>query len=306
MRITITCFLLSLVSNFCIAQIDSTYIKPFEYRLAIAPYISKDMLFVSVEQDEGASKTFIPNTPPNIGIGASINNTIISFGYGYGFDFMRDKDLGKTKAFDLQIHNYGRKIVFDIFIQRYKGFYDEEDKDTPELYPDLEVRKYGIYGQYVFNNKRFSYQAAFNQNEKQIKSAGSFLLGGGVYKTRIRSDSSFVYEDKNRIDNFQFGVSAGYAYTWVLGRYWDISASATAGINFGSEKFSTIGKKLKVYPTVFPRISAGYNRKSWSLGLSYVGNLIFSSMNDNSSIGIHSGTVKVSFTKRFDIIPFIK
>lgn len=141
----------------------------------------------------------MPNNPPNIGLGFSMNNTIVNVSYGQGFNFMRDKEKGKTKALDLQIHNYGKKFTFDVFIQRYRGFYAEDESgNVLALYPDLKIRQYGAYGQYIFNNKKFSYRAAFNQNEKQLKSAGSFLIGGGVYFSKIESDSSFVHKKEIR------------------------------------------------------------------------------------------------------------
>lgn len=294
-----------IIPCFCAAQIDSSYIRPFDHKLSIQPYIAKDMLFMNQKFETGEEITFMPNNPPKIGAGISLNNTIITFGYGYGFDFMRDKKYGKTKAFDFQLHSYQRKFVLDLFIQQYKGFYEDDMKNEVRLYPDMKIEQYGVYGQYIFNNRKFSYKAAFNQNEKQLKSAGSFLLGGGIYQTKIRSDSSFYYNEKNNLDNFQFGISAGYAYIWVLGRYWDISASATAGINVGSEKFSNFGRKIEVSPTIFPRISAGYNHKTWSLGFSYVGNMIFPAMSEKTSVGIHSGSFQLSFIKRFNLIPII-
>ncbi|HCO67510.1 MAG TPA: hypothetical protein DIT04_07125 [Dysgonomonas sp.] len=287
------------------AQIDTTYIRPLGHRLSVRPFIAKAMLFMNHEFESGEETNYLPNDPPKIGLGVSFNNTIISFGYGYGFNFMTDKAYGKTQAIDFQFHNYGRKFVFDLYFQRYKGFYDDQNSKNIKLFPDMEIRQYGAYGHYVFNHKRYSYIAAFNQDEKQLKSTGSFLLGGGVYNTHIRSDSSFVYNGKNSFENFQFGISAGYAYTWVLGRYWDISASTTVGINFGGDKFSRFGRKIEVYPTVSPRVSAGYNRGSWSLGFSYVGNMVFPVMSDKETVNLHTGALQISFVKRFDLIPVI-
>ncbi len=288
-------------------KVDTSYIKPFENHLSIRIYQS--MKFISMEQNIGGeTKKFMPNTPMNLGFGVSVNNTIINLSYGYGLNFMKDKDKGKTKALDFQIHNYGRKFIIDFFVQKYRGFYTADDNDKNiQLYPDLKIQQYGAFGQYVFNNKKFSYKAAFNQNEKQLKSAGSFLLGGGVYFTKIDSDSSFVHKDKNSLRNFQFGVSGGYAYTWAINEKWFASGSATMGVNFGTEKINDFGKKkIEVYPTFFPRVAIGYNKEKWSLGLSYVNNLIFSSFSDNntSNIGLSSGNFQIAYIWRLDSNPF--
>lgn len=292
---------------FCNAQIDTIYIKPFENKLSLRTYLS--MKFISMEQEiDGDIKKFMPNTPMNLGFGVSLNNTIINLSYGYGMNFMKDKEKGKTKALDFQIHNYGRKFIIDLFVQKYHGFYTADDNDKNiELYPDLKIQQYGAFGQYVFNNKKFSYKAAFNQNERQLKSAGSFLLGGGVYFTKIDSDSSFVHKTKNSLQNFQFGVSGGYAYTWAINEKWFTSGSATMGANFGTERINDFAKKkIEIYPTFFPRVAIGYNKEKWSLGLSYVNNFIFSSFSDNknSNIGLSSGNFQIAYIWRLDSNPF--
>lgn len=303
-------FLIVMMPRLCIAQRDSTYIKPYEHKYSIRTYIALN--FLSMEQQTGKEeyKRFTPNNPPNIGVGFSLKNTIVNISYGQGFNFMRDKDKGKTRAFDLQIHNYGKKFIFDVFIQRYRGFYTADDSgNNIELYPDLKIQQYGLYGQYVFNNKKFSYKAAFNQNERQLKSAGSFLLGGGVYFTRIESDSSFIHKEKNSLRNFQFGVSGGYAYLWAINKRWFVSGSTTVGVNVGSEEINTFGKrKIEVYPTLFPRIAAGYNKEDWSIGLSYVNNTIFSAFSDNknSNVSLYSGNFKFSYIWRFDSFDFLR
>lgn len=301
----------SIISIAAYAQIDSSYIKVDEQQFAVKAYTAQNLFFINktIGEDE---VTYMANNPMAIGFGCAINNTILSFSYGYGFDFMRKKSYGETKSLDFQYHYYGRKFVADIFFQRYKGFYkdvdDAKDNEIVTLYPDMSVNMYGAFAQYIVNNKRFSYKAAFSQNERQKISAGSFLFGVGVYLTNISSDSSFVYRDKNHLRNFQFGINAGYAHTWVLNPKWNINASLSLGVNVGSEKINTFGKqKLEVYPMVFPRLSTGYNLDSWSLGFSFLSNVIFPSISEEDQVGMFSGGIQVSFIKRFDAnIPFLK
>lgn len=137
-----------------------------------------------------SSQRFMPNSPLKIDFGITLNNTILDF--GYGVSVWKEKEKGKTKSFDFQTHKYIRKFVFDLFIQKYQGFYNDESKNI-EIYPDLRIQNYGLSALYILNNKRYSYKAAFNQSEKQLKSAGSILLGAGIYQTKIESDSSFLY-----------------------------------------------------------------------------------------------------------------
>lgn len=305
MRVSL-CFLIFLVYNThsFFAQEKNIYIADYEQKLILSVFTAKEFLNITVE-DKNQDVVYNPNNPVELGLGFSWKNSVLSFAYGYGFDFMRDKKLGKTKSFDLQFHHYNRRFVLDFFLQRYKGFYMEDEKNENEylLAPDLDLRQYGIHGQYIFNHKKFSYKAAYVHNEKQLRSAGSFLLGGGIYFSRIRSDSSFVYK---KFDNFQFGVSAGYTYTWVINKHWFMNGAITAGINFGSESFSKFGKqKLEIYPTVFPRISVGYDHDTWSLGLAYLSNLTFPVFSEDIKMGLLSGQFLLSYYHRIYDVPIL-
>ncbi|MDU1903688.1 MAG: DUF4421 family protein [Dysgonomonas sp.] len=298
--------LLLSVSSYSYSQINYNYIEPFDQKVALKGFLAKKFLFLFHEYNDKDARTYMPNNPFEIGLGLSINNTAISFGYGYGFNFLRDRERGKTSSFDFQFHHYGRKYTFDIFFQKYKGFYMEDDNSDVdfELCPDLKVQKYGVDAQYIFNNKKFSYKAAFSQSERQLRSAGSFLLGGGAYYTYIESDTSFIYNEKNYLKNFQFGVSGGYTYTWVIKRDYFINLSITGGVHFGNETIDRIGKdKLEIYPSVFPRMSMGYNKEKWSIAFSYLGNMIFPAFAENNNLGLMSGNFQFTYTHRFDSTP---
>lgn len=290
----------------CIGQVDSLYIGRYPHKVMLMGYVGKDFLSLDIDTPD-KDLLFMPNNPVELGLGISWKNTILSVSGGYGFDFMRDKKKGKTKSFDFQIHSYGSQFTWDLFIQRYKGFYEDNSSSNHyPIYPDLRIYQYGGSGQYVLNHKKFSYKAAFTQSEKQLRSAGSVLFGAGIYITHIDSDTAFVFKDKNSLDNFQFGVSAGYTYTFVLGRRWYINATTTVGLHFGSEKISTFGKqRLEVYPSVFPRVAIGYNKENWGMRFVYVNSITFPAYGDKETLGIMSGSFQLAYTHRVADIPFL-
>ncbi|MDU1892227.1 MAG: DUF4421 domain-containing protein [Dysgonomonas sp.] len=286
----------------CPAQTDSTYIGFFEQELALRPYVYDKFTALSHEiGDHDEEVTYRPNNPFGIGLGITWKN--ISLSGGYGFDFMRNKKKGKTRSIDFQYHYYGRKFVMDFFFQDYKGFFTEdEDKDgVYTLFPDIRLKQYGIFGQYVFNGRKFSYKAAFSQNEKQLKSAGSFLLGGGIYYNQAFSDSTIVESIPNKLNNYQIGVSGGYAYTWVFKKNFYLSGSFSVGVNLGTESLKI--RKVEVYPSLFPRMSMGYNSDTWSIALSGVNNRVYVHFEDKDKLSFDTGSLQISFVKRFRIAP---
>lgn len=308
MKICIYLFILISTPIIAYSQVDSSYIGFYSHDLSVKGYTSQN--FLNLTQDvNGKEVTYKSNNPVGIGFGFSWKNTVISFSYAYPFDLLRNKSKGKTKTdLDFQFHNYSRKFVFDIYLQKYKGFYKEYDdtEDFIEICPDLSIKQYSVYTQYILNGNKYSYKAAFAQNEKQLKSVGSFLIGGSIHITQIDSDSSFTHNDKQLHKNFQFGINGGYAYTWVINQNWFVNASSSIGINLGSESIQKFGKQtVKISPVVLPRFSAGYDKYDWSIGLKYVSSITFPSLSENSSIIVNNGNWEVTYTKRFNKIPFL-
>lgn len=306
------CLFLLIFARIQIKAQDSTYIDNFKQDFAIGISTYRNFTMLSQEIGDDYKVTYKPNNPVGINIALSWKGTTLSF--GYGFDFMRSKDKGKTKSTDFQYHYYGRKVLFDFFFQCYKGFYLEEDDDNKidldqeiALHPDLNIKQYGLFGQYIFNGNKFSSSAAFNQNQLQKKSSGSFLLGGGIYYSRVTGDSTIVFSDNtNRTENFQFGISLGYSYSWIIKKRYFVSLSMSAGINLSSKNISSFTKdKLKIYPSIFPRVGAGYNGDDWSIGLSFIMNRVYIDYTKDSNMTLESGNFKLTYIKRIQSIPIV-
>jgi len=251
------------------------------------------------DDDNGTERSFMPNARMDIGVGIAVYNTIIGLDLGAGVRMQDKQKYGKTRSFDFQVHHYNRRFVVDLYVQRYQGFYEEQGKDI-FLHPDLRVTRLSLHSHYVWNHRKFSYKAAFAQTERQIRSAGSWLSGAEYYKTRIRSDEPLTNEGHRRSNNFQIGINGGYAYTWALGKYWNLGVAGTMGVAFGNEAFEDSWKKsVAVYPVVCPRFSAVYDRRDWALAVSYAGSLLLLPTNEKGSMNIHSGNGKWVFIYRF-------
>ena len=90
------------------------------------------------------------------------------------------KLMGKYHDYELNLNCYGRRFGFDVAYQdakNFTGWYDQKGMGRITL-PDgvLSVKTLNVNAFYVFNNRRFSYPAAFSQSYIQRRSAGSFLL----------------------------------------------------------------------------------------------------------------------------------
>jgi hypothetical protein len=150
----------------------------------------------------------------------------------------------------------------------------------------MRLKGYGANIQYIFNNRKFSYRAAYTQSDRQKKSAGSFLVGAESYYVIGQGDSSLIPPDiKNtyfwqsmpydRSTNFSLGVSGGYAHTFVIKQKIFFSFSAVPGLSFGKAAIyyappDTKTTSFSVNASLMWRFAMGYHSSSFFAGLSYV------------------------------------
>lgn len=272
------------------AQVDSSYIVPFKEDFSARIYFINRIKGLENNKKE----MYNINAPTAIGIGISWQDYSLSFGHGWSV--LSKKNKGKTKTLEFEYHGYKRKYVYDVSLHKHKGFYKTEslNDNIISLHPDMRVNLYGGSFMWIFNNKKFSYKAAFNQSERQLKSAGSFQLGSSLYYSKIKSDTN------NDFENLQFGIIGGYAYTWVLNKDWYITGSSSIGLNIGNTPNHFFQKKLNVYPTLNNRFAAGYNHDNWSFVFSSYFNRMHFVLNRDDRVSMNDAKLQMTIVKRFD------
>ncbi len=237
-----------------------------------------------------------PGTKIDFGIGASWNGLGGSISYSVGLENT------ESQTVDWQYHHYHRHFFFDVYGQSYHGFYQNmKDENTDDVFfPEMKVVRLGGSLQYGFNGNKFSFRAALGHNEKQLKSAGSFLLGANFNYTRVTMPESFASEEFTLRHNYFAGPIAGYAYTWVIKKDYYISLLASAGINVGLDNLKN---EFDVYPVYFPRISAGYNAETWSVAMTGIFTNVNISYTENGRLNLDAGSAQITFIKRFHFQP---
>ncbi len=293
--------------------LDTTYISSYAKQLTARFYYSQKYSSIAIDETGGKpALRYRPNTTNNLGIGATYRWFTLNLAYGFGFLNPNDS-RGKTSYLDLQCHIYGRMLLIDLWGQNYKGYYLRGYEDTPYyIRPDITLYEYGLFGQYIFNGQKYSHKAAFVQNEWQKKSSGSWLAGAQVYYSLLKADSSLnVYEmrqSKSKISNIQIGPTAGYAYTLVMKKHFFVTASLSLGADIGYNSISdanTLRYKWTFSPTLFSRLSLGYNSDKWAINAMIVNDGIRLGSFEEVKLGLNSGNYRLTLTHRFEIHPKI-
>ncbi len=118
----------------------------------------------------------------------------------------------------------------------------------------LNSKSFGFSGFYIFNFRKFSYAAAYNLSNYQLKSAGSWIAGvtGTFYDCTldftqlppsIGSQTHFPF-DSYRADYNALSITGGYSFNWVLGKHWLFNTTTLPGLGLAiSFSDSTHGRR---------------------------------------------------------------
>ena len=181
---------------------DSSYVRDYTHILTGRVYVSSKFNSFTIEDGlTGASLLYRPNNQVNLGIGASYRSLTLNLGFGFAFLNQDGDAKGETEYFDAQANVFRPKWAINTFFQTYRGYYvdgytkQELGWDVPTEFAarsDIRQVTLGLTALHIFNDERFSYRAAFNQDAWQRKSAGSWLAGGYATYYDVRADSSLV------------------------------------------------------------------------------------------------------------------
>jgi len=316
--------------QFLVGEADTNYITSYISQLTTRLYTSRKYTnFLLNDQNLNKELNFHPNDRLNLGIGASYHGFALNIGLNFPFVNNDDDKYGETTYLDLQSHILFRKLTLELWFSYYQGYYitnpDEilQQWNTPDVYPqrgDMASLVGGINSYYIFNHKKFSYRAAFTQDEWQKKSAGSFLLGGSIYGIHVDADSSFIpanifdstfFQGHNFNQSTFTTISAniGYAHTFVIIKKMFFTFSLNGGLGVGGVNlvstqpgFESDESEIKINSNYTFRFATGYNSRRAYAGISYVYSSIQTPTSiEKTNLNFGFGNVRFNFAWRFKV-----
>jgi hypothetical protein len=271
-------------------SVRSKYIKSYPDHFFLWPVIKQRKLDFDIQRisDRKDAVDFKSNKPFSLGIGMYLFELGIEIAFAVPLNEQSKAIYGESDARDIQVNAFGKRWGADAYYQKYNGFYiDDETTDiaanTPyPQRPDIETRNVGITGTYVINSKKFSYRSAYNFAERQLKSAGTFVIFASLNSFNASADSSLLgtpYESRFGQDSFireikfnTLGVAPGYSYNLIYkGFFLNGTLAFGPGLNriaYTRNDQTNRSTKIDAFATL--RISMGYNGDQFFGGLTFV------------------------------------
>lgn len=290
------------------------YIQHFPDYFFVYPVLKQRSLnFEMRTNDDEHRVTYRPNNTYSFGTGLYLFELGFELAIAVPLEEMSIYRYGKSSARDIQLNVLGKTFGVDAFYQRYRGFYiTDSDTEVPDDSPypqrgDIVSRNAGITANYVFNNRKFSFRAAYNFSERQLFSKGSLLLFSSIAAFRVRADSSILTPAQQsifgadasfrRVGYTSFSIAPGYTYSVVFKNFF-LNGSLSVGpahhwINYRRQGLEAHETAINTF--IAARIGMGYNGERVFGGIGFVtqgSNVTFEDVrfsNNNASFKILIG-----------------
>ena len=298
------------------SDFDTLYISPnrYNYALMATHFSNFEYYSVTSEFPQPQKLSFSPN--PHNKIGLYFGWRWIFLGWSVDIDDIYRKTNRTTQGTEFDLSLYSSKLGVDIFyrrtgnnykIHKIRGFYDEIPSDYSEDFSGLKVDIKGLNLYYIFNNRKFSYPAAFSQSTNQRRNAGTFIAGFSISKHNLDFDyqqlPAYIQERMNpgmKVNKIKYtnaNISFGYAYNWVFARNCLACLSLTPAIAYKASDVDAETQEGKAWYSKFNldfllRAGVVYNNGKYFVGTSFVGKN-YNYHRNNFSLDNGFGTLQV-------------
>jgi hypothetical protein len=214
-------------------SLRSINVQRYPDHFFIWPVLKQRSLNFEVQslQNRKRKLNFKPNNSFTVGLGVYLFELGIELTFALPVNDKSKSLYGETHAKDLQLNALTRRFGFDLYHQKYTGFYISDptnkiSKNTPSPQrSDIATRNFGLSGLYIFNDQKFSLKSSYNFAERQLHSKGSFIMVGTLNSFKLTADSSVLNVEQRDIfgerSSFKalkyttFSIAPGYTYSVV-------------------------------------------------------------------------------------------
>jgi len=234
---------------------DTNYIRYYD-EIAVHIYSTINISnFELGDQSTGYNIKYSPALSPSIGIGVSKYGLTLNLANDFGIVSQSNEKFGETQRLVAIGSLIYKKVALKLYLNWNKGFYISNQESyqsnwNENIYPqrsDVAMLGFGINQKLIFNGKKFSLNGSYNLTQKQLRSAGSFLAGVSFDGLIISGDSSLIpaqmqanmndHISFTRSDQYSFGISGGYSYTFVFLKNFNFNILAMPGISYSNTSF---------------------------------------------------------------------
>ncbi|HCT31489.1 MAG TPA: hypothetical protein DIW31_12360 [Bacteroidales bacterium] len=285
-KVTISLVLILSASQ-CFSELNNNIRDSLNYKLNVGMAFRMPIFDFSIHDTKEKSQKiyYSANVPLTLSASFYYKSLGISISKELTSTVDEAEKYGKTKYTDIQLHYFSKKFGYELYYQKYSGYYLDNfdvfgylEGDENSIRPDIKNQNVGLNVFYVFSD-RYSAKTLFNQSERQKKWNWSVIMMGSLNQLRINSNKNLIpsneasyYDDDY---NYRGGIynffTAGVGVAGIL-PFHNFYVSETILVGFGlsqSENQYLTNRKqgLDVFGKINFKIGMGYNGKRLYTGM---------------------------------------
>ncbi|PZW40561.1 uncharacterized protein DUF4421 [Mesonia algae] len=253
--------------------------------------------------DENADKRILLTPNRKTSLGFSANYDILAFSIGFAPAFLTENRDNKNS----KLLSFSTDLFLGPWIQHLDLFYQKgmtlELLNEPSIYLE-NLKTFKVGGSTSFNfNPNFSYKAKNFENERQLKSTGSFIPSLVYYYTSLQQTKEVDYDTKARFINL--AVAPAYHYNWVIDEHFLVSGGLSLGLGL-TQTIDSDRSVTTLLTTSSIDLSVGYNTDNFYAGI--ISNGTLQKQNNGANV-VGDDTIRsISFLVgyRFNAPQFVK
>lgn len=303
---------------------DTGYVKVYGQELTISLLSNYRLASLEVGDSTGHEVGFHTNNSTQYGLGLTYKWLTLEGTVSIPAINSADPKMGTTRSQSLGFGLTARRIWIRSFWNHTTGFRPDPPQaivagwqpgDTWPLRPDLRSETVMASVNWATSKKRrYSQNAALWQMERQQRSAGTWVLGGALWYSDVRADSSLVpvrdslaFDTLSRIDRAQrfiVGPTFGYTHTFVFWHRGFIHVALLTGGGYRSQKLRQAETgSWKTYTggssLTEVKLGAGYNGNRWYTAITMAFYLNSDSEDEKVRLGGMFGNIRFALGFRF-------
>jgi len=267
------------------------YIQKFKTKLTVKLNLGTNGLAYSIiphtnsslisKSNKSGQVNYIPYNPFVSGVSLNLYGL---FSLSYKFNPFKSSGLQQSAYNDFSLGYSGRWLFLEGYYNQYNHLYYNTGVNHFKIIPtnfntDFRFFSMGVNNFFVFNYKKYSYNAAFNQSAIQTKSAGSFVLINYYNYSQAVSDNGLIplvvngyYPTLNSLKTnrqITYSLAPGYAYTYAINNFY-AGGILFVGPAWQMQRYTTfINTQYDAAISYFSRfkINIGYNTPSFFTGV---------------------------------------
>lgn len=297
---------------------DTTYIANYseDFTLKLIA-VNKFNFFRIIDRDKNSSIRYRPDRQLNIGIGLA--HKWFAFDLALNVGIKEASNLNNERFLDIRANAYSSKHIITATLKYYYGYQMKSFSGVapPEIpitsaREDIRTVFLGLQYLFAFNYDKFSLKAPFILNERQRKSAGSFLIGAGFNIFVLSADSTVVpvgvqdsFNEKlhlQDLNSVSLSINFGYMYTLVFREHFFITISLSPGIGINMGDYQTEFRepfKTHMFLGLRSMNSVGYNARRFFGGVQLVGDAYNIRIDNKLAAQVGNGNFKFFVGYRF-------